>query len=282
MSTDPGSAFSDDVSSAVGLALSEDIGDGDVTAALVAPDAAISASVLCRETAVLCGVAWFDEVFRQLHPDIAVHWRFADGDAVQADDIVCTVTGPAAPVLTGERTALNFLQLLSGTATTARHYARAIEGSHTNILDTRKTLPGLRRAQKYAVRCGGCHNHRIGLFDAVLIKDNHIANAGSIAKVVAAARRNNPQLTIEVEVTNLSELDEALSAGVDVVMLDNFDREAIGDAVGRSRGRAKLEISGNVALEDLSDLAKTGVDYISVGALTKHVRAIDFSMRFGL
>ena len=282
MSTDPASALSDDVASAVRLALAEDVGDGDVTAALVAPDAAITASVLCRESAVLCGVAWFDEVFRQLHPDIAVHWRLADGDAVHADNIVCTVTGPAAPLLTGERTALNFLQLLSGTATIARQYARATEGSHTNILDTRKTLPGLRRAQKYAVLCGGCHNHRIGLFDAVLIKDNHIANAGSIAKVVTAARRNNPQLTIEVEVTNLSGLDEALSAGADVVMLDNFDREAIGDAVARSRGRAKLEISGNITLEDLTDLVSTGVDYISVGALTKNVRAIDFSMRFGL
>jgi len=280
MSKNPASALPDDVANAVRLALDEDVGDGDVTAALVAPDATISASVLCREAAVLCGVAWFDEVFRQLHPDISVQWRFGDGDAVPANDIVCTLTGPAAPVLTGERTALNFLQLLSGTATAARRYASAVAGSNTRILDTRKTLPGLRRAQKYAVRCGGCDNHRIGLFDAVLIKDNHIANAGSIAKVVAAARRDNPELTIEVEVTNLPELDEALSAGADVVMLDNFDRAAIGDAVARAGGRAKLEVSGNIELNNLADLASTGVDYISVGALTKNVRAIDFSMRF--
>jgi nicotinate-nucleotide pyrophosphorylase (carboxylating) len=280
MSKNPASAIPDDVANAVRLALDEDVGDGDVTAALVAPDATISASVLCREPAVLCGVAWFDEVFRQLHPDISVQWRFGDGDAVPANDIVCTVTGPAAPVLTGERTALNFLQLLSGTATAARSYASAVAGSNTRILDTRKTLPGLRRAQKYAVRCGGCDNHRIGLFDAVLIKDNHIANAGSIAKVVAAARRGNPELTIEVEVTNLPALDEALSAGADVVMLDNFDRAAIGDAVARAGGRAKLEVSGNIELQNLADLASTGVDYISVGALTKNVRAIDFSMRF--
>ena len=280
MSNNPASALPDDVADAVRLALEEDVGDGDVTAALVAPDATISASVLCREPAVLCGVAWFDEVFRQLHPDISVQWRFGDGDAVPANDIVCTVTGPAAPVLTGERSALNFLQLLSGTATAARSYASAVAGSNTRILDTRKTLPGLRRAQKYAVRCGGCDNHRIGLFDAVLIKDNHIANAGSIAKVVAAARRDNPGLTIEVEVTNLPELDEALSAGADVVMLDNFDRAAIGDAVARAGGRAKLEVSGNIELKNLADLASTGVDYISVGALTKNVRAIDFSMRF--
>ena len=280
MSKNPASALPDDVANAVRLALDEDVGDGDVTAALVAPDATISASVLCREAAVLCGVAWFDEVFRQLHPDISVQWRFGDGDAVPANDIVCTVTGPAAPVLTGERSALNFLQLLSGTATAARSYASAVAGSNTRILDTRKTLPGLRRAQKYAVRCGGCDNHRIGLFDAVLIKDNHIANAGSIAKVVAAARRDNPGLTIEVEVTNLPELDEALSAGADVVMLDNFDRAAIGDAVARAGGRVKLEVSGNVELKNLADLARTGVDYISVGALTKNVRAIDFSMRF--
>lgn len=280
MSEIPGAQLPDDLPAAVRLALDEDIGSGDVTAALVAPDATVNASVVSREQAVLCGTAWFDEVFRQLDPGIAVHWQFADGDDLQANERVCTVAGPAAPVLSGERTALNFLQLLSGTATTARRYARALEGSNTQVLDTRKTLPGLRRAQKYAVRCGGCRNHRIGLFDAVLIKDNHIAHAGSITKVVNAARRDNPRLSVEVEVKDLSELEEALSAGADIVMLDNFERGAIGDAVARARGRVKLEISGNVALEDLADLASTGVDYISVGALTKNVRAIDFSMRF--
>jgi nicotinate-nucleotide pyrophosphorylase (carboxylating) len=229
---------------------------------------------------VLSGTAWFDETFRQLHGDITVRWQARDGDAVASGDVVCTLTGPAAPVLTGERTALNFLQLLSGTATTARRYADAVAGTTTRVLDTRKTLPGLRRAQKYAVRCGGCTNHRIGLFDAVLIKDNHIASAGSIADVVAAARRGNPDLTVEVEVTTLAELDEALDGGVDVIMLDNFERGDIAEAVKRACGRAKLEISGNVDIEDLAALAATGVDYISVGALTKNVRAIDFSMRF--
>jgi len=280
MSKDPTSPRPAEVAAAVRLALDEDVGSGDVTAKLVAPDATATASVLCRESAVLCGVAWFDEVFRQLHPDIAVHWRAGDGDAVEANDVVCTVTGPAARILTGERTALDFLQLLSGTATTARDYARALGGSPTRVLDTRKTLPGLRSAQKYAVRCGGCHNHRSGLFDAVLIKDNHIASGGSIAGIVAAARRSSPDLTVEVEVKDRAELDEALTAGADVVMLDNFDRAGIGEAVTRARGRAKLEISGNVAIEDLPELASTGVDYISVGALTKNVRAIDFSMRF--
>ncbi len=280
MSKDPASPRPDDVSTTVRLALEEDVGSGDVTATLLAPDATATASVVCRESAVLCGVAWFDEVFRQLCPEIAVHWRAGDADTIEAGDVVCTVTGPAAPILTGERTGLNFLQLLSGTATMARSYARALQGSSTRILDTRKTLPGLRSAQKYAVRCGGCHNHRSGLFDAVLIKDNHIANAGSIAPVVAAARHANPDLTVEVEVNDLIQLDEALTAGADVVMLDNFDRAEIGEAVARSGGRAKLEISGNVAIEDLPELASSGVDYISVGALTKNVRAIDFSMRF--
>ncbi|NIM26770.1 MAG: carboxylating nicotinate-nucleotide diphosphorylase [Gammaproteobacteria bacterium] len=270
----------DEVTAVVRRALEEDVGSGDVTARLVAPDAAISAAVICREAAVLCGAAWFEEVFRQLDPHIAVRWRAADGDALEAGDVICHVTGPAAAVLTGERSALNFLQLLSGTATTARRYARAVEGSGTRVIDTRKTLPGLRSAQKYAVRCGGCHNHRQGLYDAVLIKDNHIAHAGSIAKVVAAARRDNPGLTVEVEVESLAQLDEALQAGADIVMLDNFDRDDIREAVARARGRARLEISGNVEIDDLPSLAETGVDYISVGAMTKHVRAIDFSMDF--
>ena len=280
MSKESASPLPDDVTAAVRQALEEDVGSGDVTASLVAADARVSASLVCREPAVLCGTAWFDETFRQLDEDIAVRWQARDGDTVTSGDVVCTLTGPAAPVLTGERTAINFLQLLSGTATTARSYADAVAGTGTRVLDTRKTLPGLRLAQKYAVRCGGCTNHRIGLFDAVLIKDNHIASAGSIAAVLAAARRENPDLSVEVEVTNLAELDEALDGGADVVMLDNFERGDIAEAVKRARGRAELEISGNVAIEDLAELAATGVDYISVGALTKNVRAIDFSMRF--
>ena len=270
----------EDVAADVRRALAEDVGSGDVTASLVADGATVTARVVSREAAVLCGTDWFEETFRQLHDGIAVDWHAGDGDAVRPGDVVCTVSGPAAPVLTGERTALNFLQLLSGTATAARQYARAVEGTGTRVLDTRKTLPGLRRAQKYAVRCGGCDNHRIGLFDAVLIKDNHIAAAGSIAAVVARARRDNPGLTVEVEVTGLAELGEALEAGADVIMLDNFDRGDIAAAVKRAAGRARLEISGNVAVEDLPELAATGVDYISVGALTKNVRAVDFSMRF--
>jgi nicotinate-nucleotide pyrophosphorylase (carboxylating) len=280
MSKESASPLPDDVTAAVRQALEEDVGSGDVTASLVAADARVSASLVCREPAVLCGTAWFDETFRQLDGGIAVRWQARDGDAVAPGDVVCTLTGPAAPVLTGERTAINFLQLLSGTATTARSYADVVAGTGTRVLDTRKTLPGLRLAQKYAVRCGGCTNHRIGLFDAVLIKDNHIASAGSIAAVLAAARRENPDLSVEVEVTNLAELDEALDGGADVVMLDNFERGDIAEAVKRARGRAELEISGNVAIEDLAALAATGVDYISVGALTKNVRAIDFSMRF--
>jgi len=280
MSKESASPLPDDVTAAVRQALEEDVGSGDVTASLVAADARVSASLVCREPAVLCGTAWFDETFRQLDEDIAVRWQARDGDTVTSGDVVCTLTGPAAPVLTGERTAINFLQLLSGTATTARSYADAVAGTGTRVLDTRKTLPGLRLAQKYAVRCGGCTNHRIGLFDAVLIKDNHIASAGSIAAVLAAARRENPDLSVEVEVTNLAELDEALDGGADVVMLDNFERGDIAEAVKRARDRAELEISGNVAIEDLAALAATGVDYISVGALTKNVRAIDFSMRF--
>lgn len=280
MSENPAASPPDDVTAAVRVALDEDVGSGDVTAKLVAPGASVRATVICREAAVLCGRAWFDETFRQLDRDIAVHWRADDGDALQADDVVCTLTGPAAPILTGERTALNFLQLLSGTATAARRYAEAVAGSPAQVLDTRKTLPGLRRAQKYAVRCGGCGNHRLGLFDAVLIKDNHIANTGSIGRLVAAARSDNPTLGIEVEVKSLGELDEALSAGADIIMLDNFDRAEVGEAVARARGRAKLEISGNVSLQDLAELAGSGVDYISVGALTKNVQATDFSMRF--
>lgn len=270
----------DDVAAAVRRALEEDVGSGDVTARLVPPEAEISASVVCRESAVLCGAPWFEEVFRQMHPDIRVRWRAAEGDDIEPGDVVCTVSGPAAPILTGERTALNFLQLLSGTATRARRYARAVEGTGARVLDTRKTLPGLRSAQKYAVRCGGCENHRLGLFDAILIKDNHIASAGSIEKVVTTAKRDNPGLTVEVEVESLGELREALDAGADIVMLDNFERPDIREAVAMARGRAKLEISGNVEIDELASLAETGVDYISVGALTKHVKAIDFSMRF--
>ncbi len=264
----------------VRLALAEDVGSGDVTSALIAPSSAARARVICREPAVLCGQPWFDSVFAQVDSSISISWSKGDGDELMADDEVCRLEGPARALLTGERTALNFLQLLSATATSTRECVRALEGTQTKILDTRKTLPGLRMAQKYAVRCGGGTNHRIGLFDAYLIKENHIAAAGSIGAAVHVARANHPELTLEVEVENIEQLDEALGAGADVVMLDNFDPAGIEAAVARTAGRAKLEVSGNVTLAGLGELANTGVDYISLGALTKNVRAIDFSMRF--
>ena len=264
----------------VALALAEDVGAGDLTAALIPEDARAEATVISRETAVLCGAAWFDAVFRQLDPRVAIDWRAADGDRIEPNQVLCTLRGPARALLTGERTALNFLQMLSGTATLARRFADTVAGTGATILDTRKTLPGLRLAQKYAVRCGGCQNHRIGLFDAVLIKENHIMAAGSITNAIAAARRLHPGVTVEVEVENLAELEEALAAGPDIVMLDNFDLATMAEAVRIAGGRVKLEASGNVSFDTVRQIAVTGVDYISIGGLTKDVRAVDLSMRF--
>ena len=264
----------------VALALAEDVGSGDLTAALIPEHAQAEATVVSREVAILCGTTWFNAVFRQLDPGIAIDWRAADGDRVESEQLLCTLRGPARPLLTGERTALNFLQLLSGTATLARRYADAVSGTKAVILDTRKTLPGLRLAQKYAVRCGGCRNHRIGLFDAVLIKENHIMAAGSIGNAIATARRLHPGVTVEVEVENRAELEEALAARPDIVMLDNFDPAAMAEAVRIVDGRVKLEASGNVNFDTVRGIAETGVDYISIGGLTKDVRAIDLSMRF--
>ena len=264
----------------VALALAEDVGGGDLTAALIPEEALAEATVISRENAILCGAAWFNAVFQQLDARIAIDWQAADGDRITPDQHLCTLRGPARALLTGERTALNFLQLLSGTATLARRYADAVAGTRATILDTRKTLPGLRLAQKYAVRCGGCRNHRIGLFDAVLIKENHIMAAGSIGKAIAAARRLHPEVTVEVEVENLAELAEALTAQPDIVMLDNFDLATMVEAVNVTGGRVKLEASGNVNFETVRPIAETGVDYISIGGLTKDVRAVDLSMRF--
>jgi len=261
-------------------ALEEDVGDGDVSAALIPANRIWSAHVLCREAAILCGRPWFDGVFRLLDERVQIHWLVEDGDAVNAGQRLCELQGPARSLLTGERTALNFLQTLSGTATRARRYADAVANYPTRILDTRKTLPGLRRAQKYAVRCGGCHNHRMGLFDAFLIKENHIAAAGSITAAVAAAAQSTTGLLIEVEVETLQQLDEALAAGVTRILLDNFSVDALREAVRRVNGRAQLEASGGIDLENIAAFAATGVDYISIGALTKHVRAVDLSMRF--
>lgn len=264
----------------VALALAEDVGGGDLTAALIPETAQAEATVVSREDAVLCGTAWFDAVFRQLDPRVDIDWQVADGERVQPDQPLCTLRGPARALLTGERTALNFLQALSGTATLARRFADTVAGTGAVILDTRKTLPGLRLAQKYAVRCGGCQNHRIGLFDAVLIKENHIMAAGSIRNAIAAARRLHPGVTVEVEVENLAELEEALAARPDIVMLDNFDLAALVEAVSITARRVKLEASGNVNFDTVRKIAETGVDYISIGGLTKDVRAIDLSMRF--
>ncbi len=264
----------------VRAALAEDIGSGDLTAALIPVDRMAEAWVISRESAVVCGRPWVDETFRQLDRSVRLVWHVNDGDQVEPGQELFRLNGTARALLTGERTALNFLQTLSGTATEARRYADAVAGLTVKILDTRKTLPGLREAQKYAVRCGGCHNHRHGLYDGVLIKENHILAAGSISAAVSKVRPYAQGKPIEVEVETLAELEEALAAGADIVMLDNFSREQIRQAVGLNQGRAKLEVSGNVELEGLRALAETGVDYISTGALTKHVRAVDLSMRF--
>jgi nicotinate-nucleotide pyrophosphorylase (carboxylating) len=266
----------------VEAALREDLGSGDVTAALVPAAQQVRGRVITREEAVLCGREWAEETFRRLDPGVRLSWHAADGERVAAGQALFEIAGAARPVLTGERTALNFLQLLSGTATATRRFVDAVAGTGCRILDTRKTLPGLRSAQKYAVRCGGGDNHRMGLYDRVLIKENHIAAAGSITGAVAAARRTAPGMMIEVEVESLAECAEALNAASDIVMLDEFSLADLQAAVAlrRTRGAgAKLEASGSVSLESVRAIAATGVDYVSVGSLTKHVRAVDLSMR---
>jgi nicotinate-nucleotide pyrophosphorylase (carboxylating) len=272
--------LAEDIAEIVRRALAEDVGSGDLTAALLPGHESAQAQVITREDAVLCGSAWFDETFRQLDRAVRVEWRMHDGDPVLAGQILCTLTGPVRALLTGERTALNFLQLLSGTATVTHRYVEAIAGTAAAILDTRKTLPGLRRAQKYAVRCGGGRNHRMGLYDAILIKENHIAAAGSVTAAVAAARRAAPVGTVvEVEVEDIGQLREALAAGADRLLLDNFSLKRLREAVQENRGRARLEASGGITLENVRAVAETGVDYISIGSLTKNVRAVDLSMR---
>jgi nicotinate-nucleotide pyrophosphorylase (carboxylating) len=271
-----------DIAKQVEAALREDLGSGDVTAELVPAAQRVRGTVVAREPAVLCGRAWADETFRQLDPRVQLTWHAADGDRVAADQVIFAIAGPARPVLSGERTALNFLQLLSGTATTTRRYVDAVAGTACRILDTRKTLPGLRTAQKYSVRCGGAQNHRMGLYDQVLIKENHIAAAGSLTGAIEAARRNAAGVTVEVEVETPGELQEALNARPDIILLDEFTLEDMRAAVALNRaqgGGAKLEVSGSVSLEAVREIAETGVDFVSVGALTKHVRAIDLSMR---
>lgn len=266
------------ISTQVRRALEEDVGGGDLTAMLVPEDCHIQATVIAQESAVLSGAAWFDEVMRQLDPAINIEWRLKDSDEIEKHAVVCALHGPARPVLTGERSALNFLQLLSATASVTRKYVDAIAGTGARILDTRKTIPGLRLAQKYAVNCGGGSNHRMGLYDAILIKENHIMAAGSIGAAVAEARRTNHPLEVEVE--SLDELRQAIAAGAERALLDNFTLDDLREAVVLNDKRLELEASGNVSLETVRAIADTGVDCISVGAITKNVRAVDFSMRF--
>ena len=268
-----------DISDDVRRALAEDVGSGDLTAPLV-PDATAHAELVTREDAVLCGTAWFDEVFRQLEPRVRVAWLKRDGERIAAGSVIARLDGPARALLTGERSALNFLQTLSGTATRAARYVDALRGTRARVLDTRKTIPGLRRAQKYAVTCGGGLNHRLGLYDAVLIKENHIAAAGSVTAALAQARAAvTADIPVEIEVENLDQLREALSAGATRILLDNFDLEGLRAAVRETAGRATLEASGGITLDNIRAIAETGVDCISVGRLTKSVSAIDFSMR---
>ena len=264
----------------VAAALLEDLGSGDITAALIDPSTRLETELLVREDAILCGTAWFDEVFRQCDVAIEVHWLAADGDAIAADSVVCEVAGPARGLLSGERCALNFLQTLSGTATLTRFYADIVAPTACRILDTRKTIPLLRQAQKYAVLCGGGHNHRIGLFDAFLLKENHLAASDSIAAAIARARRADADKLLEIEVENLAQLEQAIEAGADRALLDNFSTAQLREAVELGQGRIELEASGNIDADSLLEVARTGVDFVSIGALTKHLRAVDFSLRY--
>ncbi len=271
-----------EIAESVKLALAEDVGSGDVTADLIAAATISRATVITREDAILCGTAWFNEVFRQVNPSIQITWHYQEGDQVKANTVLCDIKGNARGMLTAERSALNFLQTLSGTATATRRYVELIAHTSCRILDTRKTLPGLRNAQKYAVRCGGGVNHRIGLYDRVLIKENHIMAAGSITAAVAQARRLHPSIKVEVETEGLKELAEATAANADIIMLDDYPMETLREAVKITAGRIPLEASGGVNLDTVKAIAETGVDFISVGSITKHVRAVDLSMRFEL
>lgn len=271
-----------DIADNVRAALAEDIGSGDITAALIAADTRAQARVITREDGVLCGRAWVDEVFRQVDADSQLDWHAEDGQQIEAGATLFEVRGLARSLLTAERAALNFLQLLSGTATRCHHYASLVAGTGVRLLDTRKTIPGLRRAQKYAVRCGGCHNHRIGLYDAFLIKENHISACGGIAAAVREARQIAPGKPVEVEVENLEELRQATEAGADRVMLDNFSLEDMRQAVALVARRLELEASGNITERNLREVAETGVDFISIGALTKDCKALDLSMRLSI
>lgn len=268
------------ISSQVKLALIEDVGQQDLTADLIPIETQASATLITREAATLCGQAWLTEVFKQLDPTITIYWSFVDGDSMHANDIICTLQGSARTLLTGERVAMNFLQTLSATATLVRQYVDQVVGLPVQILDTRKTIPGLRLAQKYAVRCGGGYNHRVGLYDGVLIKENHINATGSIQAAITQSRTLHPNIAVEVEVENFDELEQALAAKADIILLDNFAIADLKKAVAINQGTAKLEASGGITINNLRAIAETGVDRISIGALTKDIRAIDLSMRF--
>jgi nicotinate-nucleotide pyrophosphorylase (carboxylating) len=268
------------IEESVHTALTEDIGNGDVTAKLIPEDEFSLATVISREDATICGIDWFEEVFSQLDSQVFIDWDVDDGDRVEAGQQICSLSGSTRALLTGERSALNFLQTLSGTATIATRFAEAVKDTDVKVLDTRKTIPGLRLAQKYAALCGGCHNHRVGLYDAILIKENHILAAGGIREAVEAARFHSPELMVEVEVENLDELQQALDANVERIMLDNFDLDLLVEAVKINNHQTELEASGNVTLKTIAAIAATGVDFISTGALTKDVKALDLSMRF--
>jgi len=269
-----------DINKTVKRALEEDVGTGDITADLLPQASRATALVISRESAVLCGVAWFSSTFQQLDSTVEIIWHASDGDVIAEKMQICTLKGPSRAILSGERTALNFLQTLSATATQARRFAERIKGIPVQVMDTRKTLPGLRSAQKYAVSCGGCTNHRMGLYDAILIKENHILACGSIIDAIAQARENHPDMPVEIEVENLNEAAAAFTAGADTVLLDNFNLESLCKAVALNDGRAKLEASGGITLENIRSIAETGVDYVSVGSITKDIKAIDMSMRF--
>lgn len=261
-------------------ALKEDVGEGDITAELIPHDNISLATVISRESCVFCGLDWFEETYRQIDEDILIDWCVDDGDNIEADQIICTISGSSQKIVTGERTALNFVQTLSATATLSARYATAVADTKTKVLDTRKTIPGLRMAQKYAVSCGGCENHRLGLFDAFLIKENHINACDGIQNAVNEARFHNPDMKVEVEVENMDELQQAIDAGADRALLDNFDITALAQAVKTCEGKIISEASGNITIESISAVANTGVDYISTGALTKDIKAVDLSMRF--
>jgi len=261
-------------------ALKEDVGEGDITAELIPHDNISLATVISRENCVFCGLDWFEETYRQIDDEILIDWCVDDGDNIEAGQIICTISGSSQNIVTGERVALNFVQTLSATATISALYAAIVADTDTKVLDTRKTIPGLRMAQKYAVSCGGCENHRLGLFDAFLIKENHINACDGIQNAVSEARFYNPDLQAEVEVENMDELQQAIDAGADRVLLDNFDIETLKQAVKVCKGKIITEASGNITIDNINDVAKTGVDYISTGAITKDIKAIDLSMRF--